>query len=110
MRGANILPVHGEVAAASAADGGGSPPADRSWPTPSTTGASAGGPPPRAGEDFGSQAARLAGFCAVVLGWTPDQFWRATPAEVRGVVGVLAPQGDAPVTRALLDELEKSCG
>ena len=66
--------------------------------------------PPFQGGEFGARAARLAGFCAVVLGWTPDQFWRATPAEVRGVVDVLTPQGEAPVTRGMLDELEKSCG
>jgi uncharacterized phage protein (TIGR02216 family) len=39
-------------------------------------------------------AARLAGFAAVVLGWSPDAFWRATPAELASVVAVLA--GDAP--------------
>ncbi|HEU0043854.1 MAG TPA: phage tail assembly chaperone [Sphingomonas sp.] len=53
---------------------------------------------------------RLAGFCAVVLGWAPDQFWRATPAELRCVVDVLAPREEAPVTRSLLGELEKCCG
>ncbi|WP_414712864.1 phage tail assembly chaperone [Sphingomonas sp.] len=70
----------------------------------------ANGPPPLAGEDFGSAAIRLAGFCAVVLGWAPDQFWRATPAELRCVVDVLAPREEAPVTRSLLGELEKCCG
>ncbi|WP_414713829.1 phage tail assembly chaperone [Sphingomonas sp.] len=58
------------------------------WAAPS-------GPPPQAqlGEDFGGAAARLAGFAAVALGWSPDAFWRATPAELAGVVAVLA--GDA---------------
>ena len=62
------------------------------------------------GEEFGSAAARLAGFCAVALGWSPDAFWRATPAEVAGMVAALAPDAEAPVTRGLLEQLEKSCG
>ena len=44
--------------------------------------------------EFGAAAARLAGFAAVVLGWGPDTFWRATPDELACVAGVLA--GDAP--------------
>ena len=34
------------------------------------------------------------GFAAVVLGWSPDAFWSATPAELASIAGVLA--GDAP--------------
>ena len=47
--------------------------------------------PPRDGEDFRGAAARLAGLAGVAFGWSPDAFWRATPAElgalVRAVVG-----------------------
>lgn len=63
---------------------------------------------------FGAGAARLAGICAALWGWPPDRFWRATPAEVAGVVAAMLPGGAdedrAPVTRGLLEQLEKSCG
>ncbi|HET9336592.1 MAG TPA: phage tail assembly chaperone [Sphingomicrobium sp.] len=38
------------------------------------------GPPPR--RSFGEQASKLAGIAARLLGWRPDEFWRATPAEL----------------------------
>lgn len=59
---------------------------------------------------FGAAAARLAGACVVAFGWPPERFWRATPAEVAGVVAALAPVDAAPVTRADLEKLETSCG
>jgi len=31
---------------------------------------------------FTQTAERLAGLIPVALGWTPEQFWRATPAEL----------------------------
>lgn len=40
-------------------------------------------------ERFAQGATRLAGFAGVVLGWAPDIFWRATPAELAAVVAVL---------------------
>ena len=40
-------------------------------------------------------AARLAGFAGAVLGWTPDVFWAATPAELAAIVGALV--GDVTV-------------
>lgn len=40
-------------------------------------------------ERFAQGATRLAGFAGVVLGWAPDTFWRATPAELAAVVAVL---------------------
>lgn len=61
-------------------------------------------------EAFGPAAARLAGFCAVAFGWSPDQFWQATPAEVASVVAALMPADEVPATRGLLAQLEKSCG
>ncbi|RDE04810.1 phage tail assembly chaperone [Sphingomonas aracearum] len=42
---------------------------------------------------FGDEAARLAGMAGAVLGWSPDRFWRATPAELATVVRALT--GDA---------------
>jgi hypothetical protein len=52
------------------------------------------GPPPRAGEDFGSSAARLAGMAGLAFGWSPDAFWNATPAELGALVR--AALGDEP--------------
>jgi uncharacterized phage protein (TIGR02216 family) len=31
---------------------------------------------------FGDAAARLSSGAAQLLGWRPDEFWRATPAEL----------------------------
>ena len=45
---------------------------------------------------FADAAARLAGLAGAVLGWSPDSFWRATPAELAAVVAVLR-GGDALV-------------
>ena len=35
---------------------------------------------------FGEGAARLAGQVGLLFGWSPDRFWRATPAELRAVL------------------------
>ncbi|MEG3163789.1 phage tail assembly chaperone [Sphingomonas sp. PB2P19] len=44
---------------------------------------------------FSERAGRLAGFAGAVLGWSPDAFWRATPAELAAVAGALN-GGQAP--------------
>ena len=31
---------------------------------------------------FGERAAALSGIVARLLGWRPDEFWRATPTEL----------------------------
>ena len=31
---------------------------------------------------FGEAAARLCGAAAMMLGWRPEEFWNATPAEL----------------------------
>ena len=36
-------------------------------------------------ENFSTSAARLAGLVPLTLGWTPEQFWRATPEELAGL-------------------------
>lgn len=53
---------------------------------------------------FSDAAARLAGLAGALLGWRPDEFWRATPAELAAVFAALAGGGAAPVTR---DELAR---
>jgi len=47
------------------------------------------------GEEFTSAAVRLAGFTGAYLGWAPEQFWRATPAELAAVVAALTGDGGA---------------
>lgn len=36
--------------------------------------------------NFAESAARLAGVAGWLLGWRPDEFWRATPAELGAVL------------------------
>ncbi len=57
---------------------------------------------------FADAAARLAGFAGSVLGWAPDLFWRATPAELACVVRTMAgeaaaPPPDAPTIARLME-------
>jgi uncharacterized phage protein (TIGR02216 family) len=51
---------------------------------------------------FAECAARLAGLAGALLGWRPDEFWRATPAELAAVLEVLAGRPEAGVTRGEL--------
>jgi uncharacterized phage protein (TIGR02216 family) len=46
-------------------------------------------------ERFAAAARRLAGLAGVVLGWPPDIFWAATPAELAAPVAVLTGEGSA---------------
>jgi uncharacterized phage protein (TIGR02216 family) len=61
-------------------------------------------PLPRAGEGEFANAAQRAWFAAAsLLGWRPDDFWNATPAEL---AGALAPPDDtAPPDRAQIAAL-----
>ena len=56
-------------------------------------------------ERFSENAARLAGLAGTLLGWRPDEFWRATPAELGAVLGAMIGPGDAPVERSDLERL-----
>lgn len=49
---------------------------------------------------FGEGAARLAGLSGVLLGWRPDEFWRATPAELATVLRAMTAQAEGPVAGA----------
>ena len=44
-------------------------------------------------DSFAIRAARLAGMAGAVLGWRPEEFWSATPAELQAIFQVFA--GDA---------------
>lgn len=39
---------------------------------------------------FSDCAARLAGLAGAVLGWRPEEFWNATPAELATVLRAFA--------------------
>ena len=52
-------------------------------------------------ERFGPGARALAGMAARWLGWRPDEFWSATPAEL---AAVLSPQADPAAPRPLSRE------
>jgi uncharacterized phage protein (TIGR02216 family) len=55
--------------------------------------------PPR----FGPTALALCGLAARALGWRPDEFWAATPAELAVALGLLVPgAGEAGIDRATL--------
>ena len=45
---------------------------------------------------FSEAARRLAGIAGAALGWRPDEFWRATPAELGAVLGAMAGEESAP--------------
>ncbi len=59
---------------------------------------------------FAEGAARLSGMTCRLLGWAPDLFWAATPAEI---ASILTPDGDTaptPLNRTELNQLlEREC-
>ena len=50
---------------------------------------------------FSDGARRLAGLAGALLGWRPDEYWSATPAELAAVLGALA--GEAGVSASAED-------
>jgi uncharacterized phage protein (TIGR02216 family) len=44
---------------------------------------------------FAASATQLAGQTALLLGWRPDDFWNATPAELAAILAAVTPTGDA---------------
>lgn len=56
---------------------------------------------------FGAAAARLAGLAGALLGWRPDEFWRATPAELAAVLGAYAGDDEAPASPGDLARLKE---
>ena len=65
------------------------------------------GPPPSRGHTyFASSIEKLSGTVSAVLGWTPDQFWQATPAELATIFAVFAGSGPGHVPLGT-EQLEK---
>ncbi|WP_423141038.1 phage tail assembly chaperone [Parablastomonas sp. CN1-191] len=50
---------------------------------------------------FGAGAARLVGLAARLLGWRPDETWRATPADLAAALAP-PPETAAPLSRGEL--------
>ena len=48
--------------------------------------------PPLKGKGLTETAVKLSGLTAVHLGWTPDIFWAATPAELATILTALVPE------------------
>lgn len=55
---------------------------------------------------FGEAAARLSGVAAMLLGWRPDEYWNATPAEL--ALALEPPAGAAePPDPQVIEELKR---
>lgn len=57
---------------------------------------------------FAEAAGRLAGLAGAVFGWRPDDFWRATPAELAALVRACAPEAAAPPDAATIAALQEA--
>jgi uncharacterized phage protein (TIGR02216 family) len=58
-------------------------------------------------ERFSDSAARLAGQAGVLFHWRPEEFWRATPAELASLFRALAPEAGGLGRRELADLMER---
>ena len=56
-------------------------------------------------ETFAARAAALAGLAARVLGWRPQEFWSATPAELTLSLAEPVDGNAAPPSRADIERL-----
>lgn len=54
---------------------------------------------------FGPHAVRLFTLAARLLGWRPDDFWSATPAELAGALAPIAEATGNPLARADLETM-----
>ena len=51
-------------------------------------------------ETFGEAAARLSSAASLLLGWPPDEFWNATPAEL-GLAMTFRDAAEAPDAKTI---------
>lgn len=54
---------------------------------------------------FADVAAQLAARTALTLGWRPDDFWNATPAELLGILQAMTGDGEAPPSPDIINRL-----
>jgi uncharacterized phage protein (TIGR02216 family) len=57
--------------------------------------------------EFAAAASRLAGLTGILLGWRPEEFWTATPAELAAVLTAMAGGDEAAATASDLSRLMK---
>lgn len=55
--------------------------------------------------NFAYSAAKLSGQVALLLGWRPDEFWNATPAELDCILAAMAPEKNLPPDNAAITKL-----
>lgn len=53
---------------------------------------------------FSTASARLAGLAGALLGWRPEEFWSATPAELAAIFEAMT---DGAPTGASADDLAR---
>ena len=56
---------------------------------------------------FTQTATRLAGLAGALLGWRPQEFWNATPAELATILTALAPDANDAADRDLITLLKE---
>lgn len=56
---------------------------------------------------FSESAGRLAGLAGALLGWRPNEFWSATPAELAAVFEALCGGGGDRAAAVSGDDLER---
>lgn len=56
---------------------------------------------------FASAASRLAGLAGALLGWRPDAFWNATPAELETILAAMTPSGNEAADQILVARLKE---
>ena len=54
---------------------------------------------------FSEAAGRLAGLAGALLGWRPDEFWNATPAELAAILAPATPASASGEDLARLKEM-----
>jgi hypothetical protein len=56
-------------------------------------------------DGFGAGARRLSYVAARVLGWRPDEFWNATPAELAAALAPDTQPATRPLSRAEMQRM-----
>lgn len=55
--------------------------------------------------NFATRAYQLCGQAALLVGWRPEEFWRATPLELQSVVAAMLPDRSADIGREELNAM-----
>nr|WP_209092089.1 phage tail assembly chaperone [Sphingomonas trueperi] len=49
----------------------------------------------------------MAGLAGLAFGWSPDRFWRATPAELAALLAAAMPEAGEPPSADLIARLQE---